>query len=223
MARVEAILARCDNRAWTIERRARTRQLIELGLVQKASLVDLTEDDRPALFGGFLGLADMLKNAGGAIAEIQGRRGASPQEFGDPHGDFVSDASQYTDRPYRGNGRQDPAEEEWTLSAAGLLFWLMWLGLRRRSVHQGLTLQVYVALAPPTQVAPLALSRTTVTTKINTTNTANATAITTFRAARARASVFVSDLGSLIRHTPPSATSRAPLIRSNLAADHAVA
>ena len=61
MARAEAVRARSDNRTWAIERRARTRQLIELGgLVQKAGLVDLTDDDRAALLGAFLELADPL-------------------------------------------------------------------------------------------------------------------------------------------------------------------
>jgi hypothetical protein len=44
-----------------MERRERTRHLIELGgLVQKAGLVELTGDDRPALLGAFLTLADAL-------------------------------------------------------------------------------------------------------------------------------------------------------------------
>jgi conjugative transfer protein TraD len=65
MARAEAAFARTDTRAWAVERRARTRQLIELGgLVQKAGLVDLTDDDRAALLGAFLGLADQLAGAG---------------------------------------------------------------------------------------------------------------------------------------------------------------
>ena len=77
MARVEAVRARADNRGWAVERRARTRQLIELGgLVQKAGLVDLTDDDRAALFGAFLGLADMLKGEGGTgLVEVWRRRG----------------------------------------------------------------------------------------------------------------------------------------------------
>ena len=66
MVRAEAVRARSDNRAWAIERRARTRQLIELGgLVQKAGLVDLTDDDRAALLGAFLELADRLQGEGG--------------------------------------------------------------------------------------------------------------------------------------------------------------
>lgn len=45
-----------------VKRRERTRHLIELGgLVQKAGLVDLTRDDRAALYGAFLILAAMLK------------------------------------------------------------------------------------------------------------------------------------------------------------------
>ena len=77
MARLEAARARTDNRAWAVERRARTRQLIELGgLVQKAGLVDLTNDDRAALFGAFLGLADLLKGEGNAaLVEVWRRRG----------------------------------------------------------------------------------------------------------------------------------------------------
>jgi hypothetical protein len=45
-----------------VERRQRTRQLIELGgLVAKAELVELTDDDRAALLGAFLTLADRLR------------------------------------------------------------------------------------------------------------------------------------------------------------------
>lgn len=39
-------------REWQVERRERTRQLIELGgLVAKAGLVDLADDDRAVIFG----------------------------------------------------------------------------------------------------------------------------------------------------------------------------
>ncbi|MFA5970662.1 MAG: conjugal transfer protein TraD [Sphingomonas sp.] len=49
-------------REWQVKRRERTRQLIELGgLVMKAGLVELTDDDRAALYGAFLTLADMLR------------------------------------------------------------------------------------------------------------------------------------------------------------------
>ena len=44
------------------DRRARTRQLIELGgLVQKAGLVEWVDDDRATLLGALLGLADQLR------------------------------------------------------------------------------------------------------------------------------------------------------------------
>jgi hypothetical protein len=47
-----------------VQRRERTRQLIELGgLVAKAGLVELTGDDRAALLGAFLSLADQLASA----------------------------------------------------------------------------------------------------------------------------------------------------------------
>ncbi len=51
-----------DTRDWVQERRARTRQLIELGgLVQKAGLVELLHDDRAALLGAMMELADQLR------------------------------------------------------------------------------------------------------------------------------------------------------------------
>lgn len=49
-------------RDWAVKRRERTRHLIELGgLVVKAGLVDLTDDDRATLYGAFLTLADRLR------------------------------------------------------------------------------------------------------------------------------------------------------------------
>lgn len=60
--RVEAIQRRTDTRRWVVDRRERTRHLIELGgLVQKAGLVDLTDDDRAVLFGAFLTIAAKLQ------------------------------------------------------------------------------------------------------------------------------------------------------------------
>jgi hypothetical protein len=54
--------ARDDTRQWVQDRRARTRHLIELGgLVQKAGLDELVDDDRATLLGAFLGLADQLQ------------------------------------------------------------------------------------------------------------------------------------------------------------------
>lgn len=49
-------------REWQVERRARTHQLIELGgLVAKAGLVELIDDDRSVLYGAFLDLAARLR------------------------------------------------------------------------------------------------------------------------------------------------------------------
>ncbi|MDZ4321652.1 MAG: conjugal transfer protein TraD [Phenylobacterium sp.] len=60
-----------------MQRRMRTRHLIELGgLVQKAGLVDLTDDDRATILGGLLELADRLQGDGGtALSELFRRRG----------------------------------------------------------------------------------------------------------------------------------------------------
>jgi hypothetical protein len=60
--RLEARKARTDMREWQVKRRERTRHLIELGgLVVKAGLVDLTDDDRAALYGAFLTVAAKLR------------------------------------------------------------------------------------------------------------------------------------------------------------------
>ncbi len=49
-------------REWAIKRRERTRQLIELGgLVVKAELVDLTDNDRATLYGALLECAEWLR------------------------------------------------------------------------------------------------------------------------------------------------------------------
>jgi len=50
-------------RAWQVERRKRTRHLIELGgLVVKAGIVDLTSDDRATIFGALLWMAEKLQS-----------------------------------------------------------------------------------------------------------------------------------------------------------------
>ena len=55
--RLEAARRRTDTRGWVVQRRERTRHLIELGgLVQKAGLVDLTDDDRAIIYGALLEL-----------------------------------------------------------------------------------------------------------------------------------------------------------------------
>jgi hypothetical protein len=53
-------------RTWQVERRRRTRHLIELGgLVVKAGIVDLTGDDRAMIYGALLWMADKLKSEQG--------------------------------------------------------------------------------------------------------------------------------------------------------------
>lgn len=50
-------------REWAIKRRERTRHLIELGgLVAKADLIELTDDDRAVLYGAFLAIAAKLRS-----------------------------------------------------------------------------------------------------------------------------------------------------------------
>ena len=67
--RQQAARARHDMRAWQVERRKRTRHLIELGgLVVKAGIVDLTGDDRAIILGALLWMADKLKSNQGEQA-----------------------------------------------------------------------------------------------------------------------------------------------------------
>jgi hypothetical protein len=67
-------------REWQVKRRERTRQLIELGgLVVKAGLVELADDDRATLYGAFLTVAAKLRGRGtrtgaGAV-EAEGQAG----------------------------------------------------------------------------------------------------------------------------------------------------
>ena len=50
-------------RTWQVERRKRTRHLIELGgLVVKAGIVDLTGDDRAMIYGAMLWMANKLNS-----------------------------------------------------------------------------------------------------------------------------------------------------------------
>jgi len=56
-------------RAWQVERRKRTRHLIELGgLVVKARIVELTGDDRATILGALLWTADKLQSDQGERA-----------------------------------------------------------------------------------------------------------------------------------------------------------
>ena len=59
-------------RAWQVERRKRTRHLIELGgLVIKSGVVDLTGEDRATIFGAMLWSAEKLKSDRGERARAQ--------------------------------------------------------------------------------------------------------------------------------------------------------
>ncbi len=56
-------------------RRERTRHLIELGgLVQKAGLVTITDDDRAMLYGAFLDMAQRMRGSNGEQVQLLMRR-----------------------------------------------------------------------------------------------------------------------------------------------------
>ncbi|RWM91240.1 MAG: conjugal transfer protein TraD [Mesorhizobium sp.] len=56
-------------RAWQVERCKRTRHLIELGgLVVKAGIVELTNDDRAIIYGALLWIAAKLQSHEGENA-----------------------------------------------------------------------------------------------------------------------------------------------------------
>jgi hypothetical protein len=71
-----------------VRRRERTRQLIELGgLVVKAGLVELIDDDRAVLYGAFLAIAARLHGPKRDEALVQlrrrGRHAFATEELGD--------------------------------------------------------------------------------------------------------------------------------------------
>ncbi|WP_206455955.1 conjugal transfer protein TraD [Aurantimonas marina] len=56
-------------RTWQVERRKRTRHLIELGgLVVKSGIADLTGDDRAMIYGAMIWVAEKLKSDDGQRA-----------------------------------------------------------------------------------------------------------------------------------------------------------
>jgi hypothetical protein len=58
-------------RIWQVERRKRTRHLIELGgLVVKSAIVDLTGDDRTIILGALLWMANKLQGDQGERARV---------------------------------------------------------------------------------------------------------------------------------------------------------
>lgn len=75
--RLEAARRRTDTRGWAVQRRERTRHLIELGgLVQKAGLVDLTDDDRATIYGALLELVGRARgDDAGDMVGLWRRRG----------------------------------------------------------------------------------------------------------------------------------------------------
>jgi hypothetical protein len=76
--RLDAIKSRpADMRDWAVARRKRARHLIELGgLVQKADLVELVDDDRATMLGAFMELADRLRGSAGEVLAISPCAGA---------------------------------------------------------------------------------------------------------------------------------------------------
>ncbi|AYM80347.1 conjugal transfer protein TraD [Agrobacterium tumefaciens] len=56
-------------RSWQVERRKRTKHLIELGgLVVKAGIVELTGDDRAVILGALIWIAEKLQSEDGERA-----------------------------------------------------------------------------------------------------------------------------------------------------------
>ncbi len=73
-------------RTWQVERRKRTRQLIELGgLVVKAGIVDLTNDDRAIIYGALLWIA----------AKLQSHQGEHARDMWNAKGKLAFDAQRH--------------------------------------------------------------------------------------------------------------------------------
>ena len=108
-------------RAWQVERRKRTRHLIELGgLVVKAGIVDLTGDDRAMIYGALLWMADKLKSDQGEHARgALGRKGkqafeteqkeGAPTASQDQQDRGVTDGGRRGDLKYRSAARHRAA------------------------------------------------------------------------------------------------------------------
>ena len=77
-----------------MERRERTRHLIELGgLVQKSGLVELADDDRATLYGAMLDLAARAGNNEGAYALALWKRSGKRAFDAEAADTAVSDAA----------------------------------------------------------------------------------------------------------------------------------
>ncbi|ESX05209.1 conjugal transfer protein TraD [Mesorhizobium sp. LSJC268A00] len=73
---------------WQVERRKRTRHLIELGgLVVKAGIVDLTNDDRATIYGALLWIA----------AKLQSHEGEHARDLWTAKGKHAFDAERHED------------------------------------------------------------------------------------------------------------------------------
>lgn len=73
--RLQGRIARDDKRTWVVKRRERTRQLIELGgLIAKAGLLELTNDDRAVIFGVMVEAAATLRGENREQALVLWRR-----------------------------------------------------------------------------------------------------------------------------------------------------
>ncbi|MFV0411180.1 MAG: conjugal transfer protein TraD, partial [Paracoccus sp. (in: a-proteobacteria)] len=98
--RHQAQRARHDMRTWQVERRKRTRHLIELGgLAVKAGVVNLTGDDRAMIYGAMIWIAEKLKSEDGERArKLWARKGKEA---------FA--AEQETTTPTTSSPRQDRA------------------------------------------------------------------------------------------------------------------
>ena len=112
--RLNLARARHDTCDWVQERRARTRQLIELGgLVQKAGLIELLDDDRATLLGALLDITGQLRGASDkdpAHLRLCWRR-AGLRVFAAEH-DMVD--SEKKERGMAGEGAALPAPESFT-------------------------------------------------------------------------------------------------------------
>ena len=82
--RLLAAQARGERRGLAVKRRERTRQLIELGgLVAKAGIVDLVEDDRAVIYGALLDTARTLRGENRDRALLFWRRSGKRAFAGD--------------------------------------------------------------------------------------------------------------------------------------------
>jgi hypothetical protein len=108
----ESARARHDKRTWQVERRNRTRHLIELdGLVAKGGIVNLTGDDRAIIYGALIRDGRQAPKASkdnrlahsGPKGEGGVRDGTEPARWG------VTDGGRRGDLTYRSAARHSAA------------------------------------------------------------------------------------------------------------------